>query len=86
MAKIAISLPDEILQNIENERLAIGETRSEFFRRAVETYFVLQRKEKDNEEYIGGYLNDPESNAELGWVEGSAQNVLKEYPWDDEAE
>ena len=85
MAKIAISLPDAILQDIENERLAIGETRSEFIRRAVEAYFVLQRKVKDSQEYIRGYLNSPESGAELGWVEGSAQNILKEYPWDDEA-
>ena len=85
MAKIAISLPDAILQDIENERLAIGETRSEFIRRAVEAYFVLQRKVKDSQEYIRGYLNSPETSAELGWVEGSAQNILKEYPWDDEA-
>ncbi|MCH8744998.1 MAG: hypothetical protein IIB31_05035 [Chloroflexi bacterium] len=85
MAKIAISLPDAILQDIENERLAIGETRSEFIRRAVEAYFVLQRKVKDSQEYIRGYLNAPETSAELGWVEGAAQNILKEYPWDDEA-
>ena len=84
MAKIAISLPDEILLDIANERLAIGETSSEFVRRAVETYFVVQRKLRDREEYIWGYLNDPETNAELGWVEESARNVLKQYLWDDE--
>ena len=36
-AKVAISLPDDIATAVERARVVNGETRSEFFRRAVET-------------------------------------------------
>jgi metal-responsive CopG/Arc/MetJ family transcriptional regulator len=86
MAKIAISLPDDILKDIEDERLAAGETRSEFFRRAVKAYFQNKRKREDIERYVRGYLEQPETEEELAWVEAASQAVLAEYPWEDEAE
>ena len=86
MAKIAISLPDDILKDIEDERLAAGETRSEFFRRAVKAYFQNKRKREDIERYVRGYLKQPETEEELAWVEAASQAVLAEYPWEDEAE
>ena len=86
MAKIAISLPDEVLQDIEQERLATGETRSEFFRRAVKAYFQSKRKKEEIERYVRGYQQFPETEEELAWVEAASQAVLAEYPWEDEAE
>ena len=86
MAKIAISLPDDILKDIEDERLAAGETRSEFFRRAVKAYFQNKRKREDIERYVRGYLEQPETEEELAWVEAASQAVLAEYPWEEEAE
>ena len=86
MAKIAISLPDQTLEEIEKERLAAGETRSEFFRRAVKAYFENKRKREDIERYIRGYLEYPETEEELAWVEAASLAVLAEYPWEDEAE
>lgn len=35
-AKVAISLPGDILEAVETERKAKGESRSQFFRRAAE--------------------------------------------------
>ena len=84
-AKIAISLPEELLQDLERARLARGESRSEFFRRAIE---ALLRHERDREaigQYIRGYLQHPETEEELGWVEVASQEVLAAYPWHDEA-
>ena len=49
VAKIAISLPDEVLQAVEKERLASGQSRSEFFRNAVEA-FLRQRRDRELEE------------------------------------
>ena len=86
MAKIAISLPEEVLQDIEQERLATGESRSEFFRRAIKAYFQDKRKKEYVESYIRGYRQFPEIGEELGWVEAASQAVLAEYPWEDEAE
>ncbi len=86
MAKIAISLPDEVLLEIEKERRAAGLSRSEFFRRAVEAFFRQKREAAAIEEYIQGYMNHPETREELGWVETASQGVLAEYPWDEKAE
>lgn len=84
MAKIAISLPEQLLREIERERGTCGVTRSEFLRRAVEQYLRRQREREDVEQYIRGYLEHPETEEELGWVEVVSQEVLAEYPWDDE--
>ena len=84
-AKIAISLPEELLRGIETERLARGESRSDFFRRAIEAFLRQERDREAIEQYIQGYSDDPETEEELGWVEAASQRVLTDYPWHDEA-
>ena len=59
VAKIAISLPDEMYQAVEKERLAKGESRSQFFRRAVEEHLRRAREREDVERYIRGYQQYP---------------------------
>ena len=86
MAKIAISLPDEVLQDIEQERLAAGETRSEFFRRAVKLYFQSKRKKEDIERYVRGYQQFPETEEELAWTSVTLASVWAESPWEDESQ
>ena len=86
MAKIAISLPDEVLREIEAERQANGETRSGFVRRAVAAFLKQRREREWDQEYIRAYQEMPETEEEMGWVEAASQAVLAEYPWDDEAE
>ncbi|MBI4236383.1 MAG: ribbon-helix-helix protein, CopG family [Chloroflexi bacterium] len=84
-AKIAISLPDDLLQRIERECRVTSESRSEFFRRAVET-FLKQKEERDAiTQYIRGYEEFPETEEELAWAQAASQAVLAEYPWEDEA-
>ena len=85
MAKIAISLPDEVLQAIEMARKVMGQSRSEFFRRAAQAFLRHERQREAIEQYIQGYLQHPETQEELGWVDTSSQEVLEEYPWRDEA-
>ena len=83
MAKIAISLPDEILQNIERERLASGETRSEFFRRAVQAFLRHKREREMEEQYIRAYREMPETAEELEGLDAAALESLAQEPWDD---
>ena len=85
-AKIAISLREDLLEDVERERRASGETRSEFFRRAVEALLRREREREAIEQYIQGYLQYPETQAELGWLETASQEVLAEYPWDEARE
>jgi metal-responsive CopG/Arc/MetJ family transcriptional regulator len=84
MAKIAISLPDEILKDVEKERLVAGETRSEFFRKAVETYFRYKRQKEQEEQYIRGYREFPESVEDLGGLEELGLAAWAEVPWEEE--
>jgi len=84
--KIAISIPMTLLETIEHEREATGESRSEFLRRAVESFLRQKDKEEEIAQYIRGYQENPETGEELGWVEAASQAVLAEYPWEEEAQ
>ena len=68
-ARITISLPVELLEQVEEERKGSGETRSELFRRALETLFEKQRYEKSVSRYVEGYVAEPESEYEIAAAE-----------------
>ncbi len=85
MAKIAISLPDEMLQAIEAERQARGETRSEFFRRAVQTFFRQREEREAVEQYIRGYQRYPETEEEIALAEATLPSAFADSPWEDGA-
>ena len=81
-AKVAISLPEDILNDIEKERKARGETRSEFFRHAVKNYLQDKQESSMISEYIRGYQALPESPEEFGAMEQLGTAVLAEEPWE----
>jgi hypothetical protein len=66
------------------ERRASGETRSEYFRRAVRAFLHHDREREAAEHYVRGYVQDPETDSELGWVEVTSREVLAAYPWGEE--
>lgn len=84
MAKIAISLPDEVYQAVEKERLAKGESRSQFFRRAVEDYLRRAKERKDVEQYIRGYLQYPETKEEVAQAEATLHYAFDDDSWEEE--
>ncbi len=79
--KIAISLPPELLDEIERERKATAETRSAFIRRAVEARIRALRLKEEEERYVAGYRAQPESDEELAWAELGARELARE-PWE----
>lgn len=81
-AKVAISLPEDILNNIEKERKARGESRSEFFRHAVKNYLQDKQESSVIREYIRGYQAFPESPEEFEAMEKLGTAVLSEEPWE----
>ena len=83
MAKIAISLPDEVLRAVEQERLARGESRSAFFRRAVEQLLRREREREADQRYVRGYLEFPETEEEDVWIRAAGLMALAEEPWED---
>ena len=68
MAKIVITLPDEVLDAIEKKRMTSGVSRSEYFRQTVEEHLRREKEEEDVARYIQGYLEDPETPEEFEWV------------------
>ena len=86
MAKIAISLPEEMLQAVEKERLACGESRSQFFRRAVEQLLRREREREWDEQYVRAYQLYPETAEEVALAEATLGYAFAESPWDADAE
>jgi metal-responsive CopG/Arc/MetJ family transcriptional regulator len=81
IAKVAISLPEQVLKAVEKERKAKGENRSEFFRRAVEELLKRERESKAVEAYIQGYRASPESVEEIEVAHRAGVSILAEEPW-----
>ncbi len=80
--KVAISLPPTILQSIETEREKRGESRSEFFRQAVQAFLRDLRERRDVERYVQGYLEQPETADEVREVSAASHAALAEEPWE----
>ena len=80
-AKVAISLPEHILAAVEMERRAKGETRSEFFRRAVEARLKQEMESSAIRDYVRGYQQYPESVEEVEAAHRTGSAVLAAEPW-----
>ena len=83
-SKIAISLPQDILSAVEKERKSTGESRSEYFRRAVETQMRFAREKELRDQYIRAYQIGPETKEEVEAARRAASNILAETPWHDQ--
>jgi metal-responsive CopG/Arc/MetJ family transcriptional regulator len=82
IAKVAISLPEDILRAVEMERRAKGESRSQFFLRAVERLLQQERESGAVREYVRGYEEMPESAEEVEAARRAGDVVLAQEPWE----
>jgi metal-responsive CopG/Arc/MetJ family transcriptional regulator len=82
IAKIAISLPEEVLDAVERERRDSGESRSQFFRRAAEILLRRRREQELNTQYIRAYQQTPETKEEIEAARRAASDILAEEPWE----
>lgn len=81
--KIAISLPKDLLTEIERQCAARGESRSQFLRMAVEEFLRRERQKEMEEQYIQGYLKYPETPEEVEGIYKASLAALAQEPWDD---
>lgn len=81
-AKISISLPRSTLERADRERHASGQSRSEFFRRAVEEYLRERRRREAIESYVAGYVAEPETGYDEESAEQTAAEALSQEPWE----
>jgi metal-responsive CopG/Arc/MetJ family transcriptional regulator len=80
-AKVAISLPEDLLVAVEMERRVKGESRSEFFRKAAETRLKQERESSAIRDYVRGYQQYPESAEEVEAADRAGSAVLAAEPW-----
>ena len=80
--KVAISLSPRIFESVEKERRQRGESRSEFFRQAVQAFLRDLQQRKDVERYVQGYIERPEQADEVEATRSASYAALAEEPWD----
>lgn len=81
IVKIAISLPEELLRAVESECRTRGETRSRYFRQAIERLLNQQRTQEAVRRYIEGYQQQPETDEEIAPAHQLSTAVLVQEPW-----
>jgi metal-responsive CopG/Arc/MetJ family transcriptional regulator len=82
VGKIAISLPDDLLEDLERERKASGKSRSELVRQALEAMLSAERKRI--KQYIEGYKRYPETEEEIDWVKATSKTAFAASSWEDD--
>jgi metal-responsive CopG/Arc/MetJ family transcriptional regulator len=80
-AKIAISLPADLLNDIERERETDDKSRSEFIVQAVQEFLKNRRKQQQIERYIRGYELYPETEEEAELSSRIAAESMAQSPW-----
>jgi len=79
--KITISLPEEMLTYVEQERRKSNESRSEFFRRAVEALLHRRRERDKTERYVRAYQQNPETKEEIEAARHAAAAIISRESW-----
>jgi hypothetical protein len=82
VAKVTISLPQDLLAFVESQRPGLGETRSEVIRYFLEHARRAERERADVERYIRGYEEQPQTEEEFGWSTQVALKALADLPWE----
>jgi metal-responsive CopG/Arc/MetJ family transcriptional regulator len=80
-AKVAISLPVDVLERVEQAR-GLGQSRSQFIARALEAYLADQGARAEAAAYARGYAMIPETTEEIAEVDRMGAAVLAAEPWD----
>lgn len=79
--KVTISLPQSWLPEIERERARRKQSRSAFFRHAIDRMLSERRRGEEIERYIEGYRRTPETSAEVEEAQRLGASVLGQEPW-----
>jgi metal-responsive CopG/Arc/MetJ family transcriptional regulator len=81
VAKIAISLPLDILEAVERRQVERGETRSQVIAELLATALRREREQSDVDRYVRGYLEQPETGEDIATLDRLAVEAAKRDPW-----
>jgi metal-responsive CopG/Arc/MetJ family transcriptional regulator len=80
IARVSISLPADTLRAADRERRETHESRSEFFRRAVDELIRRRREREEIDKYVASYVAEPEVTE--AWIDRAGRELLEQEPWD----
>lgn len=79
-AKVAVSLPPEVLARLEKVRRRTGRSRSSLVAEALEEWLDRAEPSEEDRRYVQGYLEHPESDEASGRL---ASAVMESWePWE----
>ena len=80
-AKVAISLPLDLLHRVDRASRQRKVSRSEYFRQAAEN-LLAGSPDDDVERYVEGYVKHPETDDEVRSARVSSSHALAAEPWE----
>jgi metal-responsive CopG/Arc/MetJ family transcriptional regulator len=81
MAKVTISLPDDLLRSIDEQSAEAGLSRSEVIRQALEEMQRAASERAAEAQYIAGYRKHPETSAEVAVATSLSAAAVTDEPW-----
>ena len=81
MAKVTISLPDDLLRSIDEQSAEAGLSRSEVIRQALEEMQRAASERAAEAQYIAGYREHPETSAEVAVATSLSAAAVADEPW-----
>lgn len=75
-ARLAISLPSDLVATVERELALPDESRRPLFRRLLEEALREAEERRNVERFIQGYREQPQTEEEFGWSEAVAAEAL----------
>lgn len=82
VAKVTVSLPCELLEEVERRRQERGETRSEIIAGLLKRALRDEQEREDIDRYIQGYREQPQTEEELQENEAILRHATVWGPWE----
>ena len=81
VAKVAVSLPSELIAEIDRERRASHTTRSAYFRSVLERHLREASHSALTAAYVRGYTQQPDTAEEIEFAKSTAVDAIRELDW-----
>jgi metal-responsive CopG/Arc/MetJ family transcriptional regulator len=82
-AKVAFSLEQDLLDQVERIRARTGESRSALIARALAAVTKEDARRVQVERYVEAYREHPETDEEVTSARAAARRALSRLPWEE---
>lgn len=80
--RVAISLTQDLLDEVDRLASDRGLSRSEVFRRAATRWLRVEAEREAAQRYVAGYRREPETSTDIAQARRSAAAALAAEPWE----